>query len=100
MPGDIFTYNERISEYIEGLLGREAEVDTSEFDSLPLYCFVGADITRINFEEVNKLVSCNELKDIRFYGGYEIRDTKTGEFLNMKRSLVEIIASQSDERNF
>ncbi len=92
---DIFTYNERISEYIGDLLRKEVESDTSESNNLPLYSILGVNINKMDLKEVDKLVGDSELGNIRSFGGYEIRDSKTGRILVTKKSLTEIIASQS-----
>ncbi|MDO8508480.1 MAG: hypothetical protein Q7S27_02225 [Nanoarchaeota archaeon] len=94
MRADIYTYNHRISNYLESLLGTEAEIDTSESDNNPLYSFSKVEVEKINFKDIDRFVNTKEYGEIRTSGGYEVRNSETGEFIQVRRSLMEKIASQ------
>lgn len=95
MKVDFFTYNEEIAMKMGKLLRREVKIDDGESDSPPRYALYDIDLPEMYMEEVDKHVNDNELVDIRIGGGYEIRNSKTGDFIRTKKSLTEIIASQS-----
>lgn len=89
---DIFTFNESTALKLSGIFGRKPYEDDSEPDSPVCYSFRGVDLAKVPSEKLNRIVGRGSPEDVRECGGYEIRDSKTGRFIEITRSFVEELA--------
>lgn len=89
---DLFTFNERIADCLEKTLNLTSE--TSEEGTEVLYMFSHLDYLNLPIAEIDKLVETKKIKDIKQFGGYEIRNSETGRFVRVIKSYVEIIARE------
>lgn len=93
MRVDFYTYNKRIADYLEEHLGNAViEEDNSEPDQPTLLIIREIEDEEIPKSKLEDFVDKEKEKGLEEAGGWETRDTKTGEVLDFSQSYAERMA--------